>query len=561
MLGLISVFTGMIAPGVSGELLQAPYPLTNMRWIAYIILILIIVDFYFVSMRRWKTHKYHSLGIITLLVILAFLTVTNNVIDLKNAIPLTHLSWWWVFFGVGIGLLIYTLQSDEQGEEMGSSLFFDTVLGIMGSFTLSCLALLIIYVGSMSVIKNESKKDGVLGSIFGKEYITTQSGVKMSPAYTSIEHLVFDRKNNSLSFVWEDLTGKREYFKSIQKQTQTGQTTEKIHIPLKKDEYILEYGTSSLIINGKHQVSLRYGSISGTLLKKDSEYIAFTDDSHLYEIDANGIRTWTGERMNSISIMSHGEEYDDTMWIQGGSLYKDGQIQSGSYEKAESITLSPSGIESTILRSTPTQREIVKNNIVIHRIYDGFIPSTYKSNGVHTFYAYENSGSIRAVYDGAMIENTFSEIREVFVSRDGGAYGFFARPLGEKKYCLLTRYSGNLCGLEGYMNPRLSADGSSILYAGLKDKTWKIYRNTYAIVQDTKYTHDDISGDYAFYDITNPKTYIFIEKNTDGSYLVRKNWKIIPKTWKDVWTNVFFGYDNMVIFTAQDERGWRVVEI
>jgi hypothetical protein len=84
------------------------------------------------------------------------------------------------------------------------------------------------------------------------------------------------------------------------------------------------------------------------------------------------------------------------------------------------------------------------------------------------------------------------------------------------------------------MNPRLSADGSSILYAGLKDKIWKIYRNIYVIIQDTKYTHDDISGDYSFYDITNPKTYIFIEKNNDGSYLVRKNGKIIPKKWNDI---------------------------
>lgn len=116
----------------------------------------------------------------------------------------------------------------------------------------------------------------------------------------------------------------------------------------------------------------------------------------------------------------------------------------------------------------------------------------------------------------------FSEVRETFLEKSGNAYAFFARPIGESQYCIFTRFRGNLCRLTGYMNPRLGADGSSIIYAGLSGGIWGIYRNSDTIVQDTGYTHDDISGDYAFFDITNPKQYIFLEKN-DGKYQVRKN--------------------------------------
>jgi hypothetical protein len=63
------------------------------------------------------------------------------------------------------------------------------------------------------------------------------------------------------------------------------------------------------------------------------------------------------------------------------------------------------------------------------------------------------------VYDGSFIPGKYEEIREIFLERSGNSYAYFGRPLGERKYCLFTRYRGNICGIEGYMNPRLSADG------------------------------------------------------------------------------------------------------
>lgn len=131
------------------------------------------------------------------------------------------------------------------------------------------------------------------------------------------------------------------------------------------------------------------------------------------------------------------------------------------------------------------------------------------------------------VYDSGVFKNQFEEVRELFIEKNGNSYAFFARPLGDKKYCLFTRYRGNLCGLDGYMNPRLGADGGSVIYAGLKDGVWNIYRNTDIVVNDTKYHSANVQDDYVFFDITNPKQYLFIEKTSDGKYLFRKNGKIM----------------------------------
>lgn len=54
-----------------------------------------------------------------------------------------------------------------------------------------------------------------------------------------------------------------------------------------------------------------------------------------------------------------------------------------------------------------------------------------------------------------VVSRDLTEVREIFLEEDGGSYAYFGRPIGEDRYCLFTRYKGNLCGLQGYMNPTL----------------------------------------------------------------------------------------------------------
>lgn len=112
------------------------------------------------------------------------------------------------------------------------------------------------------------------------------------------------------------------------------------------------------------------------------------------------------------------------------------------------------------------------------------------------------------------------------------------------------------------MNPRLSADGSSILYAGLHEGIWSIYRNTEVLVKNTNYSNSDVSRDYVFFDITNPRTYLFVKKDTlTHKYTLIKNGKNLPGMWEDFGTDISFGYDNHIILRLKDASGWRMAEI
>lgn len=91
------------------------------------------------------------------------------------------------------------------------------------------------------------------------------------------------------------------------------------------------------------------------------------------------------------------------------------------------------------------------------------------------------------------------------------------------------------------MNPRLGADGSSVIFGGYKDKKWSLYRNTEMIVRDTGYTKESISDDYLFFDTTNPRTYLFAIKDPkNGMYSFLKNGKTLPGTWQDIGTDVSY---------------------
>lgn len=158
--------------------------------------------------------------------------------------------------------------------------------------------------------------------------------------------------------------------------------------------------------------------------------------------------------------------------------------------------------------------QIVKNGKSIWNIEAGYQSGSYISNGSHNIYNISKDGQKKIVYDGQILPTGYDDIREIFLEKNGGYYAYFAKPIGGIKYCLFTKYRGNLCGLDGYMNPRLSADGSSIVYAGLQDGTWNIYRNTEILVKNTHYQNNTISGDYVFFDVTNPRTYLFVKKDS-----------------------------------------------
>lgn len=63
------------------------------------------------------------------------------------------------------------------------------------------------------------------------------------------------------------------------------------------------------------------------------------------------------------------------------------------------------------------------------------------------------------------------------------------------------------------MNPALEGDDSGIVFSAFREGHWAIYRNTTELIRDTGYTNlGDISYDYFFFDPTNFRHYVFIQK-------------------------------------------------
>lgn len=56
-LGIISIFTGIVGPGVYAGSTVLSYLMTDMRAIAYIMLIVLILAFFFAAMRKWKLYR------------------------------------------------------------------------------------------------------------------------------------------------------------------------------------------------------------------------------------------------------------------------------------------------------------------------------------------------------------------------------------------------------------------------------------------------------------------------------------------------------------------------
>lgn len=217
------------------------------------------------------------------------------------------------------------------------------------------------------------------------------------------------------------------------------------------------------------------------------------------------------------------------------SIIKQGQPIGVPYDQIETITLSPTGSDIMVLADLDGKKSIFKNGEKLADIPAEMIDGSYRSNGSEYVYQISHDNTLQLVMNGEVGEKKYEEIREVLLEDDGYSYGYFARPIGEKTYCLFTRYKGNLCGITSYMNPKLGADGGSILFAGKKDGSWSIYRNTEKIVKDTGYASEDIRYDYAFFDTTNPRTFLFIKKEgADGTYQLIKNGTLLPKKWKDV---------------------------
>ncbi len=551
MLAIVSIFTGLIAPVVGTEWASFPFPLTNIQTIAYILFGVLGVCFFLLSTRKWGFFRVFAGAILVLLAYLFIAALQGDVLS-KGGLPLTEMKWGWLFLAIGGWLLLYTLLAKEKEEPSQISVLFDTIIGVVWAFTLLSLWGLIVFISFFP--EKSGNSESLLSKNFGTGIkITSSSGISLTESFAKIQQLSFTRANDAIQFIWEKEAGTYTLFPAWK----TVYTIPKFFAQNGKHTYIAM--DDWLYQNGNKITK------SGDQVEKIGEDIVIIEESGIRFLMQNNDEMYhSGITIEKTTLTKWADAQIFAWWEKTGSGYrvkKNGDVIGFPVEEILKINLSRSGYDIMVLaKSLSGNLQIIKNGKDIETIQDWYQTWSYQSNGSHSIYATEKDTIKTIIYDWAPLQKRFSEVREIFLEKSGNSYAYFAKPVGENSYCLFTRYRWNICGLDGYMNPRLGADGGSIIYAWLKDGKWKIYRNTTSIVENTGYTKNIISSDYFFVDTTNPKQYLFIEKQSDGKYTLNKNGKTISGSWDDIWLDVTFWYDNKIIMSLKDETGWRIAE-
>ena len=550
LLGVVSLFTGMIAPVVQNTSTALPFPLTDLQIPAYIILILLAIICILLTVRYWLWVRFFGLLIIMIIGYLFVISWNGDVHSLTGS-SLWSISWGWLFICIGLWLIIGCMFPNEEENKNIHASISDHMIWWLSAITILALTGLIISISYISRQEYSNNKN-ILKTIFWSWWIESHSEVVMSNPYQSINNLTFDRKYDSINF----------YTSSWSKMISIPDGTSYDRLPYGK---IIIWDIWYTISADGSITSSKWTYIGKAILPQKIEKVVLAQSGSVTFILSNKwIHNYSWYHTDISDIIST-NWWEHIIWKEKSgswdSIYKDGILSSIDKNSISNISVSTDWVNIMYLsKEIDGLSYIIKNWNKIEKIEKWYIEGSLKMNGNNSIYTIEHDGNIEIIYNGKLLDRKFDEVREIFIVKDSDGFVYFGRPLWEKTYCLYTSYRGNLCWLTGYMNPRISPDGTSVIYAGLKDDVWWIYRNATPIIRNTWYPNrEDISQDYVFFDITNPSYYLFI-RHMDTWYTLYTKWKWISRIWKDVWLDATFGYDNKIIMSAQDEKWWRILE-
>lgn len=488
---------------------------------------------------------------------LAVMTIVGMVKSFSGEI-LQSLSWWWIFLSIGLFFLFLTFVKDEKDfwdSEYGKlSHFYEKIIGITGTIMLVLLTIFVIFIAEKNASK--SVKMWTIGNIFSSWAVYLSGGQITSPAFMEIKNFSLNRSKNFLSFLTIDNNGKMMAYPS-ETEIKNPENLAFVHRFDDRDLFVQKDG--SVIESGKW---IGHTNMVGEI----SDFIVFrSEDGTLHLVSDFWTQTFRSETDNP-ELFTYNSKTKDLYWREriGGNhrIFKNGKAISEPYPNILRYAISDDGNLLMITENADYSKFVIKNNTAIHQIRDEYIQGTLRMNNSDVMYVIKNTddNSFSVVLNGVILDRKLDEIREIFIEQNTSGFAYFGRPQWEAKYCLFTRYRGNLCSIESYMNPELEGDNSAIAFAALREWRWSIYRNTREIIRNSGYKNrNDISFDYFFFDRTNLRHYVFIEKLPNG-YVINKMWKIIDGVWEDIDVeNIHFGYEKMFA-PVKDASGWKILE-
>lgn len=565
-LAALSIFTGLIAPCVGSWNISVPYALTNMQYVAFSLLFLISILLLTIHFHFKKVSQIIVGTIIVLILALWTLTIIWGVKSFHEVI-LRQFSWGWLFLIIGLALLIFGFIKNEEIPQENHkteahkelTIWYEKILGIVGFVVLSILTIFVIYVSLTQSSKHESTSE--LSKQLSDTTLLSSSGITMTEPYTQIRAFSFDRSKDILSFIgW--------------KWNQAIIYPEKTTLVSPDDIAAIKYIGDKVYYIQKNGTILLSGKVIGIAVEETNNdpILLYKNASWKYVlISERGNTEFGGESIGateSIDKILYKSSTDTVIYRltneKGQTLYENWKKISETYPSILRFTVSNEGVIMLVTEDTEKRKNIIKNGVPIHTISEVYVWGTLQINGNDYIYAIKNDddGSYSLIFNWVQIERKLDEIREIFLEKNSWGYSYFGRPQGESRYCFFSRYKWNLCSIDGYMNPRVEADGIGIVYLALRDAKWSIYRDTSEFIKKPWYRPGpDISHDYFYFDPTNPRYYLIIQKVGD-TFNFNKMGKIIETKFTDfIDSSISFGYDWKILLEAIDKEGLRIVEI
>lgn len=557
-LGIMSIFTGIIWPGTRSWEILLSYLMTDVRVVIYFILVWLILAFAFAAFRKWRIYRFTVFLIVCALIGVAVVTSLWFISSSRDGMPAGGFSWGWIFLLVGSLLLTWSYaQKKDDGNDGKFSETIDTIIGIMWGFALACIAWVII-LSSFSFFTRWKDDGEILNRFFGTWWVKAISGeVKSIGLFQNMPSLNYNRGEWYILLTYT--SGKEKIWEYRTKENILSWVLQNDEFPVEINNEIYTIDTAWHVRSSSGRVLLGSRSTVG------NGAIIYKEDGKLIMKNDEGNKSFNYNWIIPTPIYLSNDN-KNLFWVESKENLKyltvNGERTWSGYKDIETLSFSPNGQNITFLSKSENETSIIRNNVSLGLLPKNTQSWTYISNWAHSIYVTYEAWIFDIELDTNKVSHGLQDIREVFLEKNGGAsFAYFAKPVGEEKWCLFTRYKGNLCWLEWYMNPRLWADGSSIIFAWKKDSVWNIYRNTDTLTRDSGYHPVSVNYDYAFYDLTNPRTYVFItyDKNTK-KYNYRKNGRQIPWFWDDVSLEVFFWYDNHILTTAKTGDSWKIIE-
>lgn len=556
MMSVVSIFTGMIAPTIGNGTQSMPYAMTNMQYVAYGILASLVLLF-ILSILRW--HRLSQLVVAFLIVVivsLGMMTIMGIVKSFSGEL-LRYFAWGWIFLLIGLVFLIAVFMKEESSEswyqEEPELRYYEKIISISGIIIFTILSAFVVFVAEKNASKSIHASN--IEKIFAKNITKTESGLSLSAPFEKISDFSYDRKKDILSFIG----------------TASGAT---VAYPSEKtisrpDDLLLvrQFGERTFFVQKTGEVIENGEWIGQTSVEKIQDgFLTFVNaDKYIELVTDKGSRIFATGGENP-DIFTYIEKTGDLYWRShfkdGHALYKNSQPVTEIYPAILRYTVASDDSITMIAEDESFNKMVVKNNTVVHTMYPDYVQGTLKMNASDVLYVVKNSDeSFSVVLNGVILDRKLDEIREIFIEQNASGFSYFGRPQGGAKYCFFTRYRGNLCEIDGYMNPVMEADNAGVIFAVLRGNKWSIYRNVNELVKNPGYaSRPDISHDYFLFDPTNPRRYIFIEKLSDG-YHINKMGTMLSESWLDIDPeSLQFGDNNLMYILVQDSEGWKILE-